>query len=196
MKIGIDIDGTITTPFYWLEFFNRKLDKEKKPSEINTYDHHLAFNMSLKSFNEFRKKYLYEIHDLAIPRYEASEYINRLFFMYQAIHIVTARENCLRPLTETWLNKYKINYNSLHHLGGTEKLPTALKLRLDVFLEDRLETAMTMIKWQIPTILFNTPYNQGFDHALIYRVNTWQEAFEVISMLEKKKSQKQLKLLT
>lgn len=185
MKIGIDIDGTITTPFYWLDFYNKNLNKNMKPKDITTYDHHLSFGISLHAFNTFRNNHLEEIHDLALPRHEATLYVNRLFFEFQDIHIITAREEKLERLTRKWLDKYKINYLSLHHLGSTEKLSTAIQLNLDVIIEDRLETALEMIKWQIPTILFNTPYNEGLEHPLLYRVNTWAEAYAVIKKMSK-----------
>lgn len=186
MKIGIDIDGTITTPFYWLDFYNEHLGTKMKPKDITTYDHHLSFGISLKSFNTFRNNHIETIHNLALPRNEAARYVNQLFFEYQDIHIITAREKELEPLTKAWLYKYKLNYLSLHHLGSTEKLGTAIQLGLNVIIEDRLETAMEMIKWQIPTILFNTPYNEGLEHPLLYRVNTWAEAYLAIKDISKK----------
>jgi len=198
MKIGIDIDGTITTPFYWLDFYNKHLNKKIKPKEVNTYDHHLAFNISLDVFNDFRKKHINEIHELAIPRNKAPYYMNKLFFDQHILHLITAREPELKTLTENWLRQYHINYHNLYHLGSTQKTQLALKLGIDVFIEDRLETALSMIEWQIPTILFSTPYNQGFSHPLLIRVDTWEEVFHILSKMasEEEKSQKLFMLLT
>lgn len=196
MRIGIDIDRTITTPFYWLDFYNHHLRKELKPKEIKTYDHHIAFDMTLEAFEQFRSENIQEIHNLALPRNEAIHYVNQLFFKYQETHIITAREEMLSELTQQWLNRHNMNYKALYHLGSTNKYQLALDLSLDVFIEDRLETAKDMIKRQIPTILFNTPYNQGFHHPNLYRVNTWREAYDIICILDKIKSQKQLRLLT
>lgn len=190
MKIGIDIDGTITTPFYWLDFYNKHLKKDIKPKEINTYDHHLAFDISLNTFNRFRNKHLEEIHHLAVPRNQASFYMNKLFFDQHMLHLITAREPELKDLTASWLDKYHFNYHSLYHLGSTQKTQLALKLGLDVFIEDRLETALSMIEWQIPTILFNTPYNDGFSHPLLMRVDTWDEAFKILDSMAKHQEKK------
>lgn len=195
MKIGIDIDGTITTPFYWLDFYNKKLNTNLKPKDINTYEHQLAFGITLRDFNTFRNKYLKEIHKLAHPRYDASRYINQLFFQHHDIFIITAREKKLQPLTHKWLQDYKILYKSLHHLGSTEKTGLALEKSINIFLEDRLETAIDMIKRQIPTILFNTPYNQGYEHPLLIRVDNWQQAYQVIQAIDKKNKSQELKVL-
>lgn len=181
MKIGIDIDGTITTPFYWLEFYNHHLNKEVKPKDVTTYDHHIPFGLTLNEFTSFRKKYLFEIHELALPRNSCEYYMRMLFFDNHDLSVITAREKTLEKLTQKWLQKHHIYYHQLYHLGHTDKAHIALHLNLDLFIEDRLETAIALIQYQIPVILFTTPYNQGYEHPFLFRVNSWQEAYNTIT---------------
>lgn len=193
MRIGIDIDGTITTPFYWLDFYNKKLNKSIKPKEITSYDHAKPFGITELDFRQFRERYLYEIHTLAEPRDQAAYFVNKLFFEHQQISIITAREKKLEILTHKWLLEHNISFSSLHHLGSTNKVSTAIIQNLDLFIEDRLETAQEMIIWGIPTLLFNTPYNQGYDHPLLFRVNTWKEVYEIILGMDKENEKNYLK---
>lgn len=188
MKIGIDIDGTITTPFYFLDFYNKHFNTSIRPKDMKTYDHHKVFNVSSDDFLAFRKRYLNKIHRLALPRNKACTYVNRLFFEGHQLSIITARERLLENLSKEWLLEHNFEYSDIHHLGSYNKVSTAIKLNLDIFIEDRLETAQDMIAWGIPTILFNTPYNQGYYHPSLYRVDTWKEAYTVLQemMLEKK----------
>ena len=188
MKIGIDIDGTITTPYYWLDFFNENLNRDLKVEDIKHYDHYKDFKITEKEFIDFRNEYLKEIHLLAVPRSEAVHYVNRLFHENESTYLITARENELTLLTKSWLNDNGIKSSDLYHLGSTKKTKLALSLKLDVFLEDRYETALNMALAGIPTILFNTTYNQEGNHPLIYRVDTWEEAFLEVENLKLKKS--------
>jgi len=186
MRIGIDIDGTITTPFYWLAFFNEKLGTSLTEKDIRHYDHHLDFGLSLAEFQSLRKTYLKEIHQLALPRPGAKEFVNRLFFENDQSFIITAREKSLAPLTQFWLKKEDFLYNNLYTLGSTRKTTLARSLDIEVFFEDRLETALEMAEAGIPTILFDTPYNQAPPAAGIHRVTTWPQAYEAFKILKSK----------
>ncbi|MBN2794626.1 MAG: hypothetical protein JXR88_04415 [Clostridia bacterium] len=187
MKIGIDIDGTITTPFYWLDFYNLHLNKNVKPKDITTYDHHIPFGITLQEFKRFRDENLFEIHNLAVPRNACEFYMRMLFFDNHELSLITAREKELETLTNKWLMKYNLYFHQVYHLGHTEKAHLALHLNLDVFIEDRLETAIALIQYQIPVILFTTPYNQGYKHPLLFRVNSWQEVYQIIKTFKSKR---------
>lgn len=184
MNIGIDIDGTITTAFYWLDYYNQHFKTNIQPSQVTTYDHHLALGVSLNEYSTFRKKHIHTIHNLAKPRIQSGYFLRKLFFENHHLSVITAREKELESLTSQWLSKYQMYYHALYHLGHTNKASLALQLNLDLFLEDRLETALEIVKHNIPVILFDTPYNQHDHHPLIYRVYHWVEVYEVIDHLK------------
>ena len=187
MKIGIDIDGTITTPYYWLEFFNKHFNKSLEGKDIKSYEYYPELDITKEEFIRFRSENLEKIHNLADLRLDAAAYINLLYFEDMDTHIITAREEKLTPLTKKWLQKNGVVYKGLYHLGTTAKTNLALQLELDVFIEDRFETAMDMVNCKIPTILFNTHYNQLGHHPMIYRVNTWKEAYNILKSIDLKK---------
>ncbi|OPL08099.1 MAG: hypothetical protein AVO33_02070 [delta proteobacterium ML8_F1] len=188
MHIGIDIDGTITTPFYWLDFFNQKLGTSLSEKEITHYDHHLDFGIEAAAFQTLRKDHLKTIHRLAEPRPGAKDFVNRLFFENDQTFIITAREASLATLTQFWLKKEDFLYTALYTLGSTEKRFLAARLGIDLFFEDRLETALGLSAAGIPTVLFDTPYNQAPPHPGIHRVKTWEEAYRVYRTFKNEKT--------
>lgn len=183
MRIGIDIDGTITTPFYWLDFYNQYFKRSINAEDITSAEHHIAFQLDRTTFDSFRSQYLFTIHELAKPRPLVKYHMNSLYFEGHQLIIVTARETALEATSQNWLEKHDLLYHDMYHLGSVKKLQLALKLNLDLFLEDRLETALALVKWHIPVILFNTPYNQGMHHPMIFRVDSWKEAYQRVQRL-------------
>ncbi len=183
MRIGIDIDGTITTAYYWLEFFNNHLGTSLRAEEVLHYDHHIDFGITLEAFKTFRKDHLVEIHRLAKARPYAVKVLQALTHKGHDCFLITAREKDLRLLTKSWLKDNLIPYSNLYHLGSTEKVSLAKSLGVELFLEDRLETALAMANAGIPTLLFNTSYNQAPEHPFILRVDDWLEVQDFIEKL-------------
>lgn len=184
MRLGIDIDGTITTAYYWLDYFNSHLGTKLKPEEIVHYEHHIDFDISLEAFKTFRRDHLVEIHRLAKARPYAIKVLQQLEFSGHDSFIITAREKHLGLLTKAWLKEHLIPYQKLFHLGSTEKVALAKALCVELVLEDRFETALAMANAGIPTVLFNTSYNQAPDHPFIIRVDDWLEVQDIISKLD------------
>jgi uncharacterized HAD superfamily protein len=185
MRLGIDIDGTITTAYYWLDFFNKHFGTSLIPQDVLHYEHHIDLGISLEAFKQFRNENLVAIHRLAEPRDGAVNLVNRLQEDGHETYLITAREKSLRLLTQSWLKEEAIRYSKLFHLGSTEKVELAKRLGVELFLEDRYETALAMATSGIPTLLFNTHYNQAKEHPLIVRVDDWDEAYAFIDKLER-----------
>lgn len=183
MRLGIDIDGTITTAYYWLEFFNRHFNTQLEPKDVQHYDHHIDLGIDLKTFKAFRLEHLTEIHQLAQVREAAAQIIEQLYHQGHEIFLITAREKQLKFLTRAWLKDHKIPYHRLFHLGSTDKAGLAKTLGIELFFEDRLETALSLTQAGIPTLLFETSYNQGPDHPYILRIDSWREANWIVQKL-------------
>ncbi len=183
MRIGIDIDGTITTAYYWLDYFNAHLGTTLKPEDVLHYDHHIDFNISLEAFKTFRMDHLLEIHRLAIARPSAVSVLNGLVKHGNETFLITAREKSLTLLTNSWLKDNQISHTKLYHLGTTDKVALAKSKCIELFLEDRYETALAMANAGIPTILFSTSYNKAPEHPLIVRIDDWLEAQALIYKL-------------
>ena len=50
LNICIDIDGTITEPYYWLELANEYFGKNIKPYEVTKYEIHEVLNMPREDY--------------------------------------------------------------------------------------------------------------------------------------------------
>ena len=183
MRLGIDIDGTITTAYYWLDFFNKHFRRNLKPEDVKHYEHHIDLGVTLEDFKAFRLNNLIALHRLAEPRPHAVHAMRELIDCGHEALLITAREKSLKMLTTSWLKEYKIPFHKLFHLGSTEKVELAKSLGVEVFLEDRYETALAMAEAGIPTLLFNTSYNQAPEHPFIVRIDDWLEAFYLIEKL-------------
>lgn len=183
MRLGVDIDGTLTTAYYWLPFFNQHFNKNLKPRDVLHYEHHLDLGITLEAFQDFRRANLTTLHQLAQPRSNAAVVMKRLLADGHQAHLITAREKALKLLTKRWLKENAIPYTRLFHLGSTEKAALAKALGIELFLEDRYETALAMAHVGIPTLLFNTSYNQAPEHPLIVRIDGWDEVYSWIHWL-------------
>lgn len=183
MRLGVDIDGTLTTAYYWLPLFNQHFKKTLKPRDILHYEHHIDLGITLEAFQGFRLANLTALHQLAEPRPHAAVAMQELLASGHQTFLITAREKSLKLLTKQWLKVNQIPYTRLFHLGNTEKAALARALGIELFLEDRYETALGLARCGIPTLLFNTCYNQAPEHPLILRIDTWEEALYWISRL-------------
>jgi len=53
LNLCIDIDGTITEPFYWLNFANDYFGTSLKPFQITKYDIHEVLHLPKEQYLDF-----------------------------------------------------------------------------------------------------------------------------------------------
>ena len=179
-NIGIDIDGTITEPYYWLPRANRYFNTQVKAREIKEYDIHKVLGIKLEEYDEFYRIYGKTLHQEAGIRAGAREVINRLYMQYR-IHIISAREAKMQEVTLEWLNRYQIPMDSVSLLGSCEKVPRARALGCDIFIEDKYENAVQLAQAGIEVLLIDSGYNKGELPAGVTRVRTWSQIEKVIT---------------
>lgn len=175
-KAGIDIDGTVTDPGAFIPYLNKAFNKQFTLDDLTQYHLPPLLGVSEEEFWSWMKKHEKEIYAQVPLADSAKEVLERLAQDFQLIYI-TARPHYLKKVTLEWFNKHQVPYHHIELLGSHDKVAQAKKHGVELFFEDRLETANAVAEeLSIPVILFNTPYNQGTTHHHIYRVNHWREA--------------------
>lgn len=175
-KAGIDIDGTITDPATFIPFLNKAFNKNFTLEDITQYHLPPLLGVSEEEFWDWMKRHEKAIYAQAPPAKAAKKVLERLARRYQLIYI-TARPQYLKDVTVQWMERHRFPYHHIDLLGSHQKVEQAKKHGVQLFFEDRLETANAVAEeLGIPVFLFQTPYNSGTAHPLIQRVNDWQEA--------------------
>lgn len=107
--------------------------------------------------------------------------LTRLMSRGHMIHIVTDRfwYPGIQDDTRNWLASRMIRVNSVNFARKTEKQSVARKLGIDWFIEDQRSNA-NLLSGVCRVVLINRPYNHGFLNPDVLRVNTLQEAVEVV----------------
>ena len=190
MRIGIDIDDTITYSSDTFLEYAKKYNKEKKIDfEINdnTLDVKLSYGWNDKNLKEFLSKYLTTVLENTDPKEDAIEIINRLKRDGNQIYFITARgykeiDGDMYEVTKKWLDKHKFKYDQLI-INCKVKLEECIKNKIDVFIDDSYSHCKSIKEeLNIPVYLFKTRYNIDIDDKSIKKVNNW---FEIYECLEK-----------
>lgn len=186
LNLCIDIDGTITTPFYWLKDANTYFNTNLKPEDINKYDIHEVLNITREEYLEFYDIFGEKIHSRAKLRTRARRVLMKLC-QYHDIHYVTAREKRMTDVTYSWIEKRKLPSNGIHLLGSHHKVDKAKELNCDIFVEDRYENALELSQAGFKVFLINCNYNLLPIPEEIIRVRDWDEIYDEIVVYSNKK---------
>ncbi len=184
LNICIDIDGTTTTAYDWLDRANIYFEKELEAKDVIHYEIHKVLKVPAEDYNSFYQEYKYLIHLENKPRPRAPELISELYKEH-TIHFVTAREKSLEYVTRSWLKFNSIDYDSLTLLGSHKKVETARQLQADLFIEDRYENALELSQAGFRVLLMDCNYNRERLPESVTRVYSWSQVYDFIKNLEK-----------
>lgn len=187
MRIGIDLDDTITKTdeilFKYAKIYNKE---EKILFNINREEWNLtkAFGWNKENIKEFFSKYLKSIYEEAEIKENAKERINKLKDDGNEIIIITARDTkSLKEVHEVckdWLINNKINVDKIV-VDGENKAQKCLENKIDIFIDDNIcncENVYNNLK--IPVLLMNSRYNKDYQNPKIKRVYNWNEIYNEI----------------
>ncbi len=180
MNLCIDIDGTLTDPYYWLKRANDYFGTSVKPEEVTYYSVEEALNLTPGTYNLFYHLYGRLIHKEAEIRFGVQDILNRLAQQGHQIHYVTAREEGMRKVTEEWLEEYELPMDSLTLLGTPNKIWKAKQLKSDFFIEDSYDNVIQLSKAGFKVLLIDCTYNQGDLPHNVVRVKNWNEIYKQI----------------
>lgn len=175
-RFGVDIDGTVTSPSSFLPAINKQFGLQLTLQDITDYNLGRFVDVPEDEFwgwfvaNEVGLYKEAVAADGAFKSLHTWSKQNEIFF-------ISARNERFLDVSEDWLQGNGFVYNGIRLVGRTSKVDTVLEQKIDIFFEDKYETALEVHeKCGIPVILFDTPYNQGFTPKGVIRVKSWQEA--------------------
>lgn len=174
LNLCIDIDGTVTEPYYWLNRANRYFDRQLKPEDVSVYEIHRVLDVGEDDYNEFYDLYGKLLHKESKARFGASQMIRRLYQSHN-IHFVTAREEKMRETSIEWLDRHQMPMDSIWLLGSHYKVEKARELKSDLFMEDNYNNALQLAQAGFEVLLIDCSYNRGPLPRNVKRVKNWFE---------------------
>ena len=183
LNICIDIDGTITDPYFWLERAATHFGVKVNYDEFVQYEFHKVLKITEEAYNKFYEEYKFEYHTKDILRNSALEVIKE-FYNHNNIYFISARDKSLEILTLSYLKNNNIPFDGLFVLGSHYKVKEAQRLKCDIFIEDNLNNAFNLSEAGFKVLLIDTTYNQGELNENIKRVYNWIDIlFEVNNII-------------
>lgn len=184
LNICIDIDGTITNPYFWLDMANKYFNKNITIDEVTDYEIDKVMGITREEYNDFYNKNKLEMHNEQISlRENAKETIEELIKLNN-IYFVTARDEDLKIITYSYLKKKNIPYDDVFVLGTSYKVEMAKKLKCDVFIEDSYANALQLSESGFKVLLIDTNYNRKPLNKNIIKVYSWNEIHETIKEMQ------------
>jgi hypothetical protein len=178
LRMGIDIDGTITSPETFVPYLNKSFQLNITLEDIKEYDLTKLLKINEEEFWKWMNQNEPMIYENAPLAPFAKEVLNEWKDFHQLIYI-TARRKHLQKLTYDWFQKHHIPFHHIELVGTHDKILAAKKHGVDIFFEDKHDNAvMISEELNIPVLLFNTPYNQEPIPKNVFRVDNWFEAKE------------------
>ena len=184
MRIGIDVDNTITNTLDKLKKHSIKYNEEviKRGLKINPkgYSTSTLFNWTTEENLIYCNKYLREIVLSAKIKDNAIEIINKLKDEGNKIYIITARRTptFIDPYSTTkeQIEKYGIKYDEIV-ANCVDKYKYCKEKNIDIMIDDEPKNVNDISKY-IPVIAFKYLHNEECKGKNIIKVNTWNEVYE------------------
>ncbi|HBC97929.1 MAG TPA: hypothetical protein DC034_14200 [Clostridium sp.] len=182
LNICIDIDGTITDPYFWLDSANRYFNKNITSDEVTQYEVNKVLKVPRKDYTDFYNKNKFTLHQREKINKEAVNVIQELIKLNN-IYFVTAREKGLEILTREYLNRNNVPYDGVYVLGTYHKVDTARDLNCDLFIEDSFDNAIELSRNGFKVLLVDTNYNQFPTEGNIKRVFNWGQIYDTVTRI-------------
>ncbi|WZL72557.1 hypothetical protein QBE52_16045 [Clostridiaceae bacterium 35-E11] len=190
LNICVDIDGTITEPYYWLQKANAYFNKKIEPKDVTQYYVDEVLGVPREDYLAFYHRFCEELHLHAEIREDAQNILSELEKLHQ-IFYVTAREEKLEQVTRRWLDIHNLPNGKLFLLGSHYKVNKAKEVNCDIFIEDRYENAIQLALAGFHVLLIDCEYNRQHVIPGITRVFSWQHIYkEIIDYLYQKSEKK------
>ncbi len=193
MRIGIDIDDTLTNTQELLLTYAQKYDYEELNRET-TIDRDklymtmcgsklgIGMNWTEEETDTFKKKYHGEVLENAPIKAFAKEMIDKLIRDGHQIIFITARNNDGDLIDDSYrisknlLDKNNIKYHKLL-TECTDKSVVCKEENIDIFIDDKIETCLKVANLGIKTFIMNTPLNNRIDENQLTRVYSWVDIY-------------------
>lgn len=185
LTIGIDIDDTITNSNRVVRYYINKYSKDKEL--IANVEGVIRGNYVSEGTKTFYRKHSELIGNKIKVKKNAREVIKKLHDEGHKIIIVTARDN------NYYTDAYKFSYEYLTKNGIVfDKLITAqpykkeicIKEKIDIMIDDAVDTVDSIHEVGIKTILFDSSINKN-KKTKSKRLNNWKDIYNYIQKNKK-----------
>jgi len=184
MKIGIDVDNTITTTMPILKKYCKKYNDEvvKRGLKMNEkgYSSSNLYNWTDEENFIFCNKYLREIVLQAEMKENAKNIIEKIKNDGNEIYIMTARHEprFIKPYetTKEQLDSFGITYDEII-ANCVDKYKYCLENGIELMIEDEPHN-VNSISNAIPVIVFKGIHNEDCKGKNVIKVDTWNEVYE------------------
>ena len=192
MKIGIDIDNTLTyvkeklneAAYNYAISLGKKVDKSYLQTEDINNDGESYKNVFQFSDNElkyFLKDIQESITNSALPRENVREVLLKLKNKGFEIIIVTARDFEFHDdpykLSKDWLDKNNILFDKLI-VNARDNATVCEKENINIFIDDQLNNCLNISQKGIKTIMISDKIN-NINNIVI--LNDWNKIYDYIS---------------
>lgn len=188
MKIGIDIDDTISDTFSSLFPYAQKFTIEVlgRSGRLNTKQ--AVNHMYVRTMHNWTEEEDHEFLDMYYDTFVkdvkikplAREYLEKLA-KDNEIYLITARfpgrSADIEKLTLEWLEENKVPFKELI-FDAQDKVSIAKKLGLDLFIDDSYTNCKALSENGVKTLIMDSVVNSKFDIDNVTRVYSWPHVYE------------------
>lgn len=186
MKIGIDIDDTLTNTSEYVmplikKYIEDELQRKYEFLEAEKDWYYLSEHLDLtKDEESYCWRTFYHV-DNYLPRENAIEVINKLYDEKNEITFITSR--CEKDIKDAekrtikWLEKYNIKYHKLI-MKVENKGEIAKKEKIDVFIDDSIRHCKVVASVGVKTYLITNEYNKFYECKDFERVDSWNDFYK------------------
>ena len=180
-NICIDIDGTMTSPYFFIPSLTKLTGKNLGIEDYTSIDWNDTYgpehSQMYKDFDHIHTDIYWENKLVEGAR----EVVNDLYDRGDRVYIVTARSSAIANVTNAWIDRQGINYTDIFSISGNGgKVAMAEKLACDCFIEDDPSNAINLDKAGYKVILMDATYNRNIEGDNITRVSSWEEVRELL----------------
>lgn len=190
MRIGIDIDNTITNTLPILKEYCRKYNETVVKRNLKMHEDGVAsynlYDWTPEENQDFCNKYLEEVVLQAEVKKDAKEIIQELKEAGHDIYIISSRAvpefKTPYETTEKFLKEKGIVYDKLL-VGKIEKKSSCIENDIEVLIDDEPQHIMQMSEF-LPVLVFDGIYNRQCVGDNIIRVYDWIDIAQTIEALD------------
>lgn len=195
MRIGIDVDGTLTNLVDRVIAYGQEYELENNLpfglSNPQTDYYSLAFDWGSKIGNKFWRDSFNKINSTE-PRALAKKYLDILHEKGHEIYIVTARnydefEDPVKYTTK-WLKKHKIPFDKVI-ANADDKGKVCLENNIEVFLDDNARNCDSTSAAGVKTFIMYNYLSENYHNPLVKKVYSFVEFYREIVKLSEEESE-------
>lgn len=182
LNICIDIDGTITDPYYFMPHFNEHFNKNLGPDDCHTCKLEDLYEVTLDEIIDF---YIHKGDDMHLSATVQDGVKEILWELYENhnLYFVTARNKKMEHITLDWIKSNNLPPIEVHSLGSYYKVDKAKELNCDLFIEDNPENTRQLAESGVKVLLVDTNYNRHIDIENVIRMHSWYEIRNIIDKM-------------